>query len=560
MSKNLLQTIACVLLTITFNNSFAQQINSPLLCAKTTDEVGCLLNLAKSKAMAEKNIETRSEALSSLLKTHSNLRRSDYELLSHASNLLKNKKLAVENFLELEVAIASYLSQFQTEKSQEKIDKAVAVFLQAIKNSKSEEKIKLYTWACGLVDLNSTVWKLTIEFVTNTCLPEEIKKIQSTNQIEDLLISVLVMHSSWVQSDYIEMQSATEEFESSIARIEAVGIKGKHKELNALTQNMKVLTYTLQSSMFSQSGMTSQASKAFSQAKEALTGFEKLTTSSETIEARVQVASLLNETLRFKEALEFLQPITERFDYPNKVKGISTETQVNYLCALAYATAQGGFRDAIEIRTYRLEKRNRQGNVLFEKYSALAAKDPSKDALSSATAVALIRAAEEGNILAMHNLALAYNFGMGKIPKNQNKALYWYTWSAVSGFAGAQNNLGDMFEKGEGTPTSLGSAIYWYTQAAMQGEPTAYLSLGELFFEGKGVPQSYVTAAIWLTLATQELPEGVNFESAKKMRDKALGVLDEKSRTYVLSRVRSFVPLKQTENTLGDKPKTGIGL
>ena len=140
MSKNLLQTIACVLLTITFNNSFAQQINSPLLCAKTTDEVGCLLNLAKSKAMAEKNIATRSEAFSSLLKTHSNLRRSDYELLSHASNLLKNKKLAVESFLELEVAIASYLAQFQTEKSQEKIDKAVAVFLQAIKNSKNEEK------------------------------------------------------------------------------------------------------------------------------------------------------------------------------------------------------------------------------------------------------------------------------------------------------------------------------------------------------------------------------------------------------------------------------------
>ena len=160
----------------------------------------------------------------------------------------------------------------------------------------------------------------------------------------------------------------------------------------------------------------------------------------------------------------------------------------------------------------------------------------------------------------MHNLALAYNFGMGKIPKNQNRALYWYTWSAVSGFAGAQNNLGDMFEKGEGTPASLGSAIYWYTQAAMQGEPTAYFSLGELFLEGKGVPQNNVTAAIWLSLATRDLPQGVNYESAKKMRDKAFSSLDEKSRNYVLSRVRSFIPLKQTENTLSDKPKTGIGL
>jgi TPR repeat protein len=160
----------------------------------------------------------------------------------------------------------------------------------------------------------------------------------------------------------------------------------------------------------------------------------------------------------------------------------------------------------------------------------------------------------------MHNAALVYNFGMGKIPKNQNKALYCYAWSAVFGFAGAQNNLRDMFEKGEGTTASLGSAINLYTQAAMQGEPTAYLSLGKLFFEGKGLPQSYVTAAIWLSLATQEHTEGVNFESAKKMRHKAFGVLDEKSRNYVLSRVHSIIPLKQTENTLSDKPNTGIGL
>ena len=85
----------------------------------------------------------------------------------------------------------------------------------------------------------------------------------------------------------------------------------------------------------------------------------------------------------------------------------------------------------------------------------------------------------------MHDPALAYNFGTGKIPKNQNKALYWYRWSAVSGFAGAPNNLGDMLKKGEGTPASLGSAIYWYKQAAMQGESTAYLSLGKLFFEAR---------------------------------------------------------------------------
>lgn len=560
MATNLIKALTCAVLSLTIASSFAQQIKNPTQCSKETDEVGCILNLAKSKALAEKNIETKSESVSTLLKTHADLRRTDYELFSQASNLLKNKKLSVENFLDLEVAVASYLGQYQPEKSQEHIEKAVTVFAEAIEQSQGEKRIKLYTWVCGLVDLNLSVWKLTSELVANTCVLDNIKKIKSTNQYDDLLISMLVMLSSWIQSDYIEMQSASESLEASIAKIEAFGIKGKHKDLNTLTQNLKVLIYTMQSSMFSQSGMSSQASMAFSKAKEALIGFEKLSSSSETIDARVHVASLFNETLRFKDAIEFLQPITDRFDSPTKIKGISTETQVNYLSALAYAIAQGGFRDSIEARNHRLEQRNRQGDVLYARYSALAAKDLSKDAPSSETAVALIRAAEEGNILAMHNLALAYNFGMGKIPKNQNRALYWYTWSAVSGFAGAQNNLGDMFEKGEGTPPSLGSAIYWYTQAAMQGEPTAYFSLGELFLEGKGVPQNYVTAAIWLSLATRDLPEGVNYESAKKMRDKAFFSLDEKSRNYVLSRVRSFVPLKQTENTLSDKPKTGVGL
>ena len=560
MTTNLIKVLTCVLFSFPITSSFAQQIKSPTQCSKVADEVGCLLNLAKSKALAEKKIETKSEAVSTLLKIHADLRRTDYELFLEASNLLKNKKLGVDHFLDLQIAAASYLGQHQPEKSQEHIEKAATVFSEAIEQSPNQKRIKLYTWVCGLVDLNSSVWKLTSELVASTCVSDDIKKIKSDNQIDDLVISMLVMLSSWIHSDYIEMQSASETLEASLAKIEAFGIKGKHRELNALTQNMKVLIYTMQSSMFTQSGMSSQASKAFSQAKEALIGFEKLSSSSETIDARIHVASLFNETLRFKDAIEFLHPITERFDSPSKVKSIPTEIQVSYLSALAYATAQGGFRDALEARSYRLEKRNRQGDVLYEKYSALAAKDPSKDSISSETAVALIKAAEEGNILAMHNLALAYNFGMGKIPKNQNRALYWYTWSAVSGFAGAQNNLGDMFEKGEGTPASLGSAIYWYTQAAMQGEPTAYFSLGELFLEGKGVPQNNVTAAIWLSLATRDLPQGVNYESAKKMRDKAFGSLDEKSRNYVLSRVRSFIPLKQTENTLSDKPKTGIGL
>ena len=92
---------------------------------------------------------------------------------------------------------------------------------------------------------------------------------------------------------------------------------------------------------------------------------------------------------------------------------------------------------------------------------------------------------------------------------------------------------------------------------------SAFLALADLskkFLHGLDRVFKNVAAAIWLSLATRDLPQGVIYESAKKIRDKAFASLDEKSRIYVLSRVRSFVPLKQTENTLSDKPKKGIGL
>jgi len=55
-----------------------------------------------------------------------------------------------------------------------------------------------------------------------------------------------------------------------------------------------------------------------------------------------------------------------------------------------------------------------------------------------------------------------------------------YRQSADLGFAGAQNNLGDMYEAGQGVPKSEKAAIHWYTRAAERGEPTAYLSLASL--------------------------------------------------------------------------------
>ena len=76
-----------------------------------------------------------------------------------------------------------------------------------------------------------------------------------------------------------------------------------------------------------------------------------------------------------------------------------------------------------------------------------------------------------------------------------------YRASADLGFAGAQNNLGDLYESGEGVPQNQKVAIYWYTRAAERGEPTAYFSLASLLSEGSNDTEILAESMKFATLA-----------------------------------------------------------
>jgi hypothetical protein len=296
------------------------------------------------------------------------------------------------------------------------------------------------------------------------------------------------------------------------------------------------------------------------QAREALTGLEKLTSSEDAISARIMLADHFNFVHDFEMTIEFLRPIEERFEPGTKGSALPDSVHVEFLTTLARAWDAGGFRSYNEAKSSRFELRKRQSEVLYENYSYLAQAEKDKGRYSDQTIRTLHRAAEAGHAAAMHNLGVLFANGSMGVTKDVKKAFIWYAWAAYSGLAGAQNNLGDLYEKGVGTPVDLGMAVYWYTQAAMQGEPTAFLSLGELFYEGKGVPQNDVTAAVWLSLAARGLPKGQNLNAALKLRDQAIERLDDDARKLVYDRVRTFIPLKQSEFTLGDKPQKGEAL
>lgn len=73
---------------------------------------------------------------------------------------------------------------------------------------------------------------------------------------------------------------------------------------------------------------------------------------------------------------------------------------------------------------------------------------------------------------------------------------------AEEGDAEAQNQVGEIFEKGMGLAPDFGVAAVWYLRAAEQGSTRAAVNLGNLFEQGLGVEQDRELAAYWYRRAS----------------------------------------------------------
>ena len=131
-----------------------------------------------------------------------------------------------------------------------------------------------------------------------------------------------------------------------------------------------------------------------------------------------------------------------------------------------------------------------------------------------ATAMRLFRPfADQGDANAQNNLGVMYNSGQG-VPQDSVTAMSWYRKAADQGHAYAQNNLGVMYANGQGLPQDYAAAMSWYRKAADQGDDAAQFNLGVMYEKGQGLPQDYVLAHTWFSLAAS----GSN-EDAVKQRD-----------------------------------------
>jgi uncharacterized protein len=87
------------------------------------------------------------------------------------------------------------------------------------------------------------------------------------------------------------------------------------------------------------------------------------------------------------------------------------------------------------------------------------------------------------------------------VRKDYKEAHKLYSLLAEQENSNAQDQLGWMYDQGEGVPQDHKESVKWYRLAAEQGFSQAQFKLGYAYENGKGVKQDYVLAYMWLYIA-----------------------------------------------------------
>jgi TPR repeat protein len=102
-------------------------------------------------------------------------------------------------------------------------------------------------------------------------------------------------------------------------------------------------------------------------------------------------------------------------------------------------------------------------------------------AKDQARGLALRRESEAaGSCFGQFVVGMRYYHGCGCVAQGYAEAARLFCLAADQGHAGAQNNLGIIFEKGRGVAFNRAEAIRWYRLAAAQGRAKAAASLRRL--------------------------------------------------------------------------------
>jgi TPR repeat protein/uncharacterized caspase-like protein len=106
------------------------------------------------------------------------------------------------------------------------------------------------------------------------------------------------------------------------------------------------------------------------------------------------------------------------------------------------------------------------------------------------------KAAGMGKTLAMNNLGQLYEEGNG-VPKDYAEARAWYEKAVAAGDPNSMLNIGFLYAQGHGVTKDYAEERKWYEKAAAAGSARALSNLGVLYQHGNGVTQDYAEARKW---------------------------------------------------------------
>jgi len=165
-------------------------------------------------------------------------------------------------------------------------------------------------------------------------------------------------------------------------------------------------------------------------------------------------------------------------------------------------------------------------------------------------------AVDNGNATSLHDQAVRARHD--PVP-DLSLAAELFRKAADMGFAGSQNNLGDMYELGDALPRSDVVAAYWYARAAERGEPTAYMSLATLLARTATDEEMLAEAAMYAILALQHLSPGHNSTTTASCFASLRNRLPPRAIEAATAKAANWMPLYQEMNLLSDTPDALAG-
>lgn len=141
-------------------------------------------------------------------------------------------------------------------------------------------------------------------------------------------------------------------------------------------------------------------------------------------------------------------------------------------------------------------QRLKKENIKFEEYQKLA---------------------NQGNAKAQEEIGFMYQQGEG-VQKDLKKANYWYEKAANQGLELAQNWLGINYLYGWGIQKDLKKAIYWCEKSANQGDIIRQKELGDIYYyRWGGIQKDFKKAIYWYEKAAVQYDDSSKPSSYKNL-------------------------------------------